>query len=178
MHWPASKGTLKSQPRLLFSIPYSAALAVLVMPGGKWMPLRKRTVREVSGAWLWLKNAAVRATPTALSSFAFETVLPRKTASGRPARSTTATVTPPMAPEAAARAMASTSALDRELAATPPSLHTTCASGVAAQPAGSAETWIAGGGTSEPLPAARTALRVDREREDDEERERDIWQQA
>ena len=61
---------LRSQPRFVFSIPYSAAVGALITPGGKCTPLMKRTVRDESGAMLWLKNAAVRATPTARSSFA------------------------------------------------------------------------------------------------------------
>ena len=40
-------------------------LGALITPGGKCTPLRKRTVRDDNGAMLWLKNAAVRATPTA-----------------------------------------------------------------------------------------------------------------
>ena len=48
--WPGMNVVLNAQPRLVFSIPYSAALPVNVMPGGKWMPLMKRTVREESGA--------------------------------------------------------------------------------------------------------------------------------
>src|ERR1051325_4638111 len=77
---------LRSQPRFVFSIPYNAALLALTMPGGKCTPLMKRTVREESGAWLWLKNAAVRATPTARSSLFGSACSCRNTASGRPAR--------------------------------------------------------------------------------------------
>ncbi len=58
---------LNGQPRLLFSIPYSGALPVYMIPGGKWMPLMKRTVREESGAWSLLKKLAVRARATATS---------------------------------------------------------------------------------------------------------------
>jgi hypothetical protein len=39
----------KAQPRLVFSMPNSAAAAVFCTPGGKCSPLRKRTEREVSG---------------------------------------------------------------------------------------------------------------------------------
>ena len=44
-------------------------------PGGKWMPLIKRTVREESGASLLLKNAPVRARETANSTVS--TVAPK-----------------------------------------------------------------------------------------------------
>src|SRR6266540_3956756 len=70
------------------------------MPGGKWIPLMKRTVRDDSGAWLLLKKAPVRASETA-RSFAFTSTpkLPgavagafgfRKTPSTLPSRSVTA----------------------------------------------------------------------------------------
>src|SRR5258708_15487889 len=64
-HWPAFHTTLRSHPRLDCSMPYSAATPALMTPGGKCTPLMKRMVREESGAWLLLKKAAVRATPTA-----------------------------------------------------------------------------------------------------------------
>ena len=71
-----------------------------MIPGGKWMPLRKRTVRDDSGAWSLLKNAAVLASATA-NSLASTTALKfatavagapvfRNTPSTRPARSETA----------------------------------------------------------------------------------------
>src|SRR6202044_2005978 len=41
----------KLQARFEFSIPYRAAFALLITPGGKWIPLMNRTVREESGAW-------------------------------------------------------------------------------------------------------------------------------
>ena len=138
MHFPASNGTLKSQPRFVLPMPYSAPLGVFVMPGGKWMSLMKRTVREESGAWLWLKNAAVRATPTASSSLAFETPARRKTASGRPARSTTAMVSCPSIAPDAPRTMVSTSVAESDVAAVPPSAHWIGAGGGSAQPGGSA----------------------------------------
>src|SRR5580658_3570385 len=46
----ASKLIARLQPRLVFSIPYSAALAEFTTPGGKCIPLMNRTVREESGA--------------------------------------------------------------------------------------------------------------------------------
>ncbi len=66
----AARGTFgmakpKSQPRFVFSMPYSAAGGLLRTPGGKWMPLMNRTVRDDSGAWSLEKNAPVRARPTA-----------------------------------------------------------------------------------------------------------------
>src|SRR5262245_18038817 len=45
----ASSWTSTRQPRLMFSTPYSAAFDVFFTPGGKWMPLMKRTVRDDSG---------------------------------------------------------------------------------------------------------------------------------
>ena len=62
---PGLNSTPRSQPRLVFSMPYNAAFGALITAGGKCTPLRKRTVRDDNGAMLWLKNAAVRATPTA-----------------------------------------------------------------------------------------------------------------
>ena len=46
-------------------MPSSAAGGLFSMPGGKWMPLIMRTVRDDSGAALLLKKAPVRARPTA-----------------------------------------------------------------------------------------------------------------
>ena len=71
----------------------------------------KRTVRDDSGAWSLLKNAAVRASPTARSSSPPEAPGLRKSASGLPSRSTTAIerVLSESA-EAAAATMAPTSA--------------------------------------------------------------------
>ena len=51
----------------MFSTPYSAALGTFETPGGKWMPLMNRTVREERGAWSLLKYAVVRASETAMS---------------------------------------------------------------------------------------------------------------
>src|SRR5277367_6572498 len=42
--WPGRNVVLKPQPRLVFSIPYSAAFPVNGIPGGKWIPLMYRTV--------------------------------------------------------------------------------------------------------------------------------------
>src|SRR5436190_3550760 len=87
------------------------------------MPLMKRTVRDDSGAMLWLKNAAVRAVATARSSFVEGAPALRSTARMRPARSTTAIVTGSLIAFAAARAMVSTSAIDSEPKAPAPSSH-------------------------------------------------------
>src|ERR1700688_1998344 len=62
------------------------------MPGGKWMPEMKRTVRDESGAWSLLKNAPVRARPIARSSLAPVAPAWRYRRSTLPARSTTAIV--------------------------------------------------------------------------------------
>jgi hypothetical protein len=135
MHFDGSANvTLKSQPRFVFSMPYSAALGVLVMPGGKWMPLMKRTVREERGAWLWLKNAAVRATPTARSRSLTGAPGFSYSASTRPARSTTAMVVRSGSAFAAARTIESTSL---EASEVPPSEQVSGAIGVIAQAAGS-----------------------------------------
>ncbi len=56
-----------SQPRFVFSIPYNAACAVKLMPGGKCTPLMKRMVREESGPSPCEKNEAVRASAIATS---------------------------------------------------------------------------------------------------------------
>src|SRR5438477_10401116 len=63
----ALNGVKRLQPRLVFSIPYSAAGGALVTPAGNCTPLMKGTVRDDSGVMLCLKNAAVRAAPTARS---------------------------------------------------------------------------------------------------------------
>ena len=47
---PGMNIVLNPHPRLVFSIPYRAALGVKLMPGGKCTPLMKRTVRLESGA--------------------------------------------------------------------------------------------------------------------------------
>src|SRR5436190_20668306 len=100
------------------------------------MPLMKRTVRDDSGAMLWLKNAAVRAVATARSSFVEGAPALRSTARMRPARSTTAIVTGSLIAFAAARAMVSTSAIDSEPKAPAPSSHVAGVAGGGAQPAG------------------------------------------
>src|SRR4029079_3129795 len=56
----ASPCTSTRQPRLMFSTPYSAALGVFLIPGGKCVPLMKRTVRDDSGAWSFENIAPVR----------------------------------------------------------------------------------------------------------------------
>src|SRR5450432_3238364 len=48
-------------------MPYKSAFCVSETPGGKCTPLMNRTVLLVKGAWLLLKNAPVRASPTATS---------------------------------------------------------------------------------------------------------------
>src|SRR5204862_5536292 len=103
------------------------------------MPLMKRTVRDDSGAMLWLKNAAVRAVATARSSFVEGAPALRSTARMRPARSTTAIVTGSLIAFAAARAMVSTSAIDSEPKAPAPSSHV---------------AGVAGGGAPPPRPRA------------------------
>ena len=95
---------MNGHPRFVFSIPYKAALETNMTPGGKWMPLMKRTVRLESGAWLLLKKAAVRATAaasslvsTALPKFPMEEAgawLFRNTAKMLPWRSLTAITIP------------------------------------------------------------------------------------
>src|SRR5438034_789125 len=70
--WPGLKsgvtgGDAIGQPRFVFSMPYRAAFGLFVIPGGKWTPLMKRTVRDDRGAWSLLKNDAVRASETAKS---------------------------------------------------------------------------------------------------------------
>src|SRR5216684_8364912 len=123
----------RSQPRLVFSMPYSAAGGAFVTPAGKCTPLMKRTVREESGAMLWLKNAAVRATPMARSSLFGLALFWWKSASTRPARSTTAIEAPPPAEASAAFTMASTSAVESAANGTgvalpsAPSTHCPCA---------------------------------------------------
>src|SRR3954454_23930342 len=102
----------RSHPRFVFSMPYNAAGGALVTPAGKCTPLMERTVRDDSGAMLWLKNAAVRATPTARSSLFALAPFWWKSASTRPARSTTAIDAPPPADASAAFTMASTSAAE------------------------------------------------------------------
>ena len=67
MSLPGRKVAFSGHPRLVFSIPYKSPLGAFVTPGGKWIPLMKRTVRVESGAWLLLKKAAVRASATASS---------------------------------------------------------------------------------------------------------------
>ncbi len=79
------------QPRLLFSMPYNAALGVLGTPGGKWMPLMKRTVRVDSGASALLNIAAARAVVTATSGPVGDAPGRASTPRIRPPRSTTAT---------------------------------------------------------------------------------------
>src|SRR5436190_7537460 len=74
----------------------------------------KRMVRDESGAWLLLKNAVVRATPSARSSFAGFAAGWRKTASVRPERSTMAIVAVlTFSADAAALTIALISALER-----------------------------------------------------------------
>src|SRR5216684_390955 len=127
----------RSQPRLVFSMPYSAATGAFVTPAGKCTPLMKRTVRDESGAMLWLKNAAVRATPMARSSLFGLALFWWKSASTRPARSTTAIEAPPPAAASAAFTIASTSAAESGAngagVALPsaPSTHCPCAADVA-----------------------------------------------
>ena len=130
MYPPGLNGTFSAQPRFVFSMPYSGAFGASATPGGKCTPLMKRTVREESGAMLLLKKAAVRARPTARSSFAGSAFGLRKSASGFPARSTTATVMLSLSSEVAAAAtMAVTSSLPSAPNATavplptPPSTH-------------------------------------------------------
>ncbi len=67
MFFPGKKLVFSGQPRFVFSMPYKSPLGAFVTPGGKWIPLMKRTVRLESGAWLLLKKAAVRARATASS---------------------------------------------------------------------------------------------------------------
>src|SRR5436190_10393280 len=113
------------------------------------MPLMKRTVRDDSGAMLWLKNAAVRAVATARSSFVEGAPALRSTARMRPARSTTAIVTGSLIAFAAARAMVSTSAIDSEPKAPAPSSHVAGVAGGVAQPAGSSAVMMGIGDEAE-----------------------------
>src|SRR5436190_10410109 len=113
------------------------------------MPLMKRTVRDDSGAMLWLKNAAVRAVATARSSFVEGAPALRSTARMRPARSTTAIVTGSLIAFAAARAMVSTSAIDSEPKAPAPSSHVAGVAGGVAQPARSSAGVMGNGGEGE-----------------------------
>src|SRR5436190_20303539 len=110
------------------------------------MPLMKRTVRDDSGAMLWLKNAAVRAVATARSSFVEGAPALRSTARMRPARSTTAIVTGSLIAFAAARAMVSTSAIDSEPKAPAPSSHVAGVAGGGAHAAGAGAVVGGGGG--------------------------------
>src|SRR5436190_24395926 len=110
------------------------------------MPLMKRTVRDDSGAMLWLKNAAVRAVATARSSFVEGAPALRSTARMRPARSTTAIVTGSLIAFAAARAMVSTSAIDSEPKAPAPSSHVAGVAGGGAAPAGPGAGVVGRGG--------------------------------
>src|SRR2546427_3241493 len=60
------------------------------MPGGKWTPLRNRTVREERGAWLLEKKAPVRASEMASSRSVAAAAPFSQTARTLPGRSETA----------------------------------------------------------------------------------------
>ena len=79
-----------------------------MMPGGKCMPLMKRTVRDESGASLLLKNDAVRASATA-SSLVLTVVLKSPCdVAGEPGF----TYTPKMFPPRSVMAMVTAAAVD------------------------------------------------------------------
>ncbi len=118
----ASPRSSTLQPRLMFSTPYSAAFGVFCTPGGKWMPLMNRTVRDDSGAWSLANIAPARAAVTAMSGA-------RSSACGRaytptiaPVRSTTAAASVSLSRAPAATFSTASASSAVRICAAPPAL--------------------------------------------------------